>query len=153
MYSRKEASELRQAFWTTFGQYMQPVLGAEGEKVNWINYKTGEKDIAFRMSADKRSATIAITLTHKDPGLRQIYFEQFEQLKPALRQATGEEWDFLPEAYDDWGAPQSRISCSRDGLNIFRREDWPQLISFFKPRIMALDSFWSEAKYFFEALR
>ncbi|RYZ23162.1 MAG: DUF4268 domain-containing protein, partial [Chitinophagaceae bacterium] len=36
---------------------------------------------------------------------------------------------------------------------IFRREDWPELISFFKPRIVALDAFWSEAKYFFEALR
>jgi hypothetical protein len=153
MYSRKEASELRQAFWTAFGQYMQPIPGAEGERVNWINYKTGEKGISFRMDADKRTASVAIVLSHKDAGMRQIYFEQFEQLRPAFLQATGEEWDWLPEAYDEWGAPTSRIACSREGLNIFRKEDWPELITFFKPRIMALDAFWSEVKYFFEALR
>ncbi|TCJ13769.1 DUF4268 domain-containing protein [Flaviaesturariibacter flavus] len=153
MYSRKEASELRQAFWTAFGQYMGPVPGAEGEKVNWVNYKTGEKGIAFRMDADKRTASVGIVLSHKDAGLRQLYFEQFQQLKSAFDAAVGEEWDWLPEAYDDWGAPVSKITFSREGLNIFRKEDWPELISFFKTRIVALDAFWSEVKYFFEALR
>ncbi len=39
-----------------------------------------------------------------------------------------------------------------NGVSIFNKEDWPQLISFFKQRIIALDQFWSTARYGFEAL-
>ncbi|MFA6248901.1 MAG: DUF4268 domain-containing protein, partial [Mucilaginibacter sp.] len=49
MYSKDQASQLKQAFWTAFGQYMGPVLSAEGLRTNWINYKTGVKHIYFRM--------------------------------------------------------------------------------------------------------
>ena len=56
MYSRQEASILKQEFWTSFGLYMNPVLSSEGEKINWVNYKTGEKGIRFKMHADNRSA-------------------------------------------------------------------------------------------------
>ena len=39
MYSRQEASQLRKNFWTSFGQYMRPLPNADGERVNWLNYK------------------------------------------------------------------------------------------------------------------
>ena len=90
MYSKQEASQLRQEFWTAFGQYMSPVLSSEGEKINWINYKTGEKDIFFRINADNKKASIAIELTHKDVGVQELYFEQFQQLKKALHNALQE---------------------------------------------------------------
>jgi len=77
MYTKAEASQLRQAFWTTFGQYMQPVPSAEGGPVNWVNYKTGIKHLYFRMQADNRQATIAIELTMSDAGIRELFFEQF----------------------------------------------------------------------------
>src|SRR6478609_11755981 len=51
MYSKKEAGELKQEFWTKFGQYMNPIPSSDYEQVNWINYKTGEKDIFIRMHA------------------------------------------------------------------------------------------------------
>ncbi|GAA4327524.1 DUF4268 domain-containing protein [Flaviaesturariibacter amylovorans] len=153
MFTRKEASELRQAFWTTFGQYVQPVLSAEGERINWINYKTGEKDIAFRMETGDRDVQIGIVLSHKDAGLRQLYYEQFAALRPSLESALGEEWTWQPEYYDEWGAVSARIYTVREDLLVLRRPDWPEIISFFKPRIIALDAFWSESKYFFEALR
>ena len=69
---------------------MAPVLSAEGEKVNWVNYKTGEKDIYFRMQADNKTASIAIELTHKDAGIQQLYFEQFAELKKLLEESLGE---------------------------------------------------------------
>ena len=153
MFSRKEASELRQSFWTTFGQYLQPVLSAEGERINWINYKTGEKDISFRMETGNRAAQIGIVLAHKDEGLRQLYYEQFVQLRSALEAHTKEEWVWQPEYYDEYGGVTGRIYLEQEDLLVLRRSDWPALISFFKPRIIALDAFWSEAKYFFEALR
>ncbi|MCW3073717.1 MAG: hypothetical protein JWP69_786 [Flaviaesturariibacter sp.] len=153
MYSKKEASELRQQFWTAFGQYMLPIAGAEGEKINWINYKTGEKEVYFKMAADSKSASISIEMAHKDLGLQQIYFDQFQQLRNLLQSVLTEEWDWEPQVADEHNRTISRIITRVDGVNIFDRNDWPKLISFFKPRLIALDAFWSSAKYAFEALR
>lgn len=153
MYTRQQASQLRQEFWTAFGQYMTPVLSVEGEKVNWINYKTGEKDIYFRMKADNKKASIAIEITHPDIGLQQLYFEQFLELKSILQNTLKEDWDWVLHTTDENGKVISKIYTALTPVNLFKKEDWPALISFFKPRIIALDAFWSAAKYGFEALR
>jgi len=153
MYSKQEASQLKHEFWTAFGQYMAPVLSAEGEKMNWVNYKTGEKNIAFRMHADNKSATIAIELSHKDSDIQHLYFEQFIQLRNLLAVSLGEEWAWHLHSPDEHGKTISKISATISGVSIFKKDDWPALISFFKPRILALDEFWSNARYAFEALR
>ena len=153
MFSRQEVSQLKKEFWTAFGQYMKPVPFAEGEKNNWINYKTGEKDIAFKMDAHDKEATIAIEITHADEGLQQLHFEQFSALGHLLPKSIEEEWNWQLHATDDNGKTMSKIYTSHQNVRILNRADWPALISFFKPRIMALDRFWSEAKYAFEALR
>ena len=153
MYSKQEAAQLKKEFWTAFGQYMIPVLSAEGEKISWLNYKTGERNIFFRLQTDNKAASIAIMLTHSDAGIQQLYFEQVCQLKKILNEATGEEWIWQPHTTDEWGKPVSLIYTQLNGVSIFQRKDWPKLISFFKPRIIALDEFWSKVKYSFETLR
>jgi hypothetical protein len=152
MYTKQEASQLRQQFWTSFGMYMAPLSSATGMKVSWLNYKTGEKHIYFRMHADNRSGFIGVEITHPDRSMRLLYFEQFKQLRKLLEASTGESWTWIESATDDHGKEISRIYTAITGVNIFRRETWPELISFFKPRIMALDEFWSNARYAFEAL-
>lgn len=132
---------------------MTPVLSAEGEKISWLNYKTGEKNIFFRLQADNKKASVAIELTHADAGVQSLYFEQFVQLKKFLEEATGETWTWQLHTTDEWGKTISRIVTEKQGVSVFQKADWPDLISFFKPRIMALDEFWSNVKYSFEALR
>ncbi len=151
MYTKQEISKQRQAFWTTFGQYMQPVLSADGEKINWINYKTGISGISFKMDADARQASIAIVLSQPDTGRQQLYYDQFLRLKTMLHTTLGEEWEWQPIIQDEYGKTISRIGTYINS-NIHNNTDWPTLISFFKPRIIALDEFWSMAKYGFEAL-
>ena len=132
---------------------MSPVLSAEGAPINWINYKTGEKDIYFRMNADHQTASIATEIRGKDACLRGLYLEQFQQLQAMLQDAVGEEWIWLPHTQDEFGHGVSRIYTEIAAVSIFKKEDWPQLISFFKARIIALDEFWSTARYVFETLR
>jgi hypothetical protein len=153
LYSKEEASQIRQAFWTTFGQYIAPQLSAEGLRVNWVNYKTGLKNVFFRMHAYNRSALIAIELTHPDPGIRELFFEQFKELKNILHATLGEEWEWQPKFQDEYGKSISRIYQQLNETSIFNKNDRPALISFFKPRIIALDEFWSDAKYAFDALK
>lgn len=152
MFSKQEASQLRKEFWTVFGQYMKPVPSSEGEKINWLNYKTGEKYVVFKMHADNKKATIAIEIVHPDADLRQLYFEQFVQLKNIFETTATDDWIWILHTEDETGKVISKITSEVKDVNVFNKADWPTLISFFKPRIIALDEFWSNAKYAFESL-
>jgi len=153
MYTKQEAAQLKKEFWTAFGQYMTPVLSAEGEKISWVNYKTGQKNIAFKMEADNKKATVAIELSHADTGIQQLYYEQFLQLKNIFESTVEGEWNWHLHTNDEYGKVVSRISTELPGVSVFKKQDWPALISFFKTNIMALDEFWSNVKYSFEMLR
>jgi hypothetical protein len=150
MYSRQEASQLRKKFWTQFGQYMRPLPGVGGEPVNWLNYKTGIKHLYFRMDADNKQATIGIELRNADPVQQQYYFEKFRALETLFQQAIGESWEWELHSIDEDGKPVSRISTGLKGVNVFDTADWPAIISFLKPRILALDHFWSLVKETFD---
>lgn len=153
MYTREQASQLRQAFWTTFGQYIAPHPSAEGVKINWLNYRTGLKHVYFWMHADKQAASISIELTHPDSEIQQLFFEQFQELRSLLHGCLEEEWEWRLHTTDEEGRTLSKIYKEISSVNIFDKNDWPALISFLKPRLIALDEFWSDAKYTFEALR
>ncbi len=149
MYTKEEASKLKQAFWTTFGQYMQPISSAEGIKTNWINYKTGVNGIQFKMDADNAKASIGVVVAQKNKEIQAAQYAQLLQLKTMLRKALGEEWHWQPMMQDEHGKTISQVGTSFSGVSIYRKEDWPALITFFKQRIMALDAFWNEAKHGF----
>jgi hypothetical protein len=153
MYTREEASRIKEEFWTAFGRYMSPVLSAEGLKINWVNYHTRLKDVHFRMDAGKKSAFIAITMEHRDPEIQQMFFGKFEEMKTLLHGMLEEEWVWQLNVRLDDGRIVSRIYKEIGGVSVFNKDHWPDLISFFKPRIIALDSFWEDAKYGFDELR
>jgi hypothetical protein len=153
MYSREEASQIRKTFWTSFGQYMRPIPSAEGQKVNWINYKTGFKSLSFSLDVDKDKAYLGIVLNQKDPDLRSLFYEQLLELKGVLHAQMGEEWIWEEVATNAQYQEISQVYTLLPEVNLFRQEDWPAIISFFKPRLIALDEFWSMGKYHFEPLR
>jgi len=144
---------MRHEFWTTFGQYMAPVPSAEGTKINWVNYKTGEKYIHFKMDAGNKDATIYIEIAHPDAGIQQLYFEQFLQMKIMLYNVLGEEWHWDLHQPNEYGKIISTIGRKLEHTSVMNKDHWPLLISFFKPRIIALDEFWSSARFAFELLR
>jgi hypothetical protein len=149
MFSKQEASQLRKEFWTVLGQYLSPILSSEGEKINWINYKTGVKGLQFKMDADREKAFIGIFIIQPDTQKHQELFAQLLQLKNSLHTTLQEEWTWLPPAHEE-GKLISKTYKEKTGISILKKEDWPQLISFFKPRIIALDEFWNAVKYDFE---
>jgi len=153
MYSKQEVAQLKKEFWTAFGQYMTPVMSAEGEKISWVNYKTGEKNIAFRLEADNKKANVTIELSQPDTGIQQLYFEQFIELRKIFEAAVVGDWKWQLHTTNEYGKMISQIKTELVGVSVFKKEDWPRLISFFKTNIIALDEFWSNVKYSFEMLR
>ena len=153
MYTREQASAIKREFWTSLGTYLAPYRSSEGNRVNWLNYKTGLKNVYFRMDADKRKASIAIEITHADEGIQELFFEQFVELKNVLNGYLAEEWEWELHSSDENGKIISRIFKELNGVSVFKQDDWPALISFFKPRILKLDEFWNDAKYAFDSLK
>jgi hypothetical protein len=150
MYSKQDASTLRQEFWTAFGMYMALHLSSERARINWSNYKTGIGSIRFKMNVDKQHASIGIWISD-DPHHETIY-HQFHQFKNLLEGFTGESWTWNHLKKNREGKVFSSIEISLPAINIFNKQDWPAIISFLKPRIIALDAFWNDIKPAFESM-
>ncbi|MBS1566426.1 MAG: DUF4268 domain-containing protein, partial [Bacteroidetes bacterium] len=43
-------------------------------------------------------------------------------------------------------------SCRLENVNVFSQDQWPAIISFLKPRLVALDAWWQMAKPGFEMI-
>jgi len=150
MYTKEAVARLHQKFWTALGQYMKPVPGASGQPVNWLNYKAGIGHIFFRMNVDKNQASAAIELRHRDEKDRLHYYQQFKSLKQLLENTTGYEWEWEEATTEDNGQSISRISLQLKNVNVLNETDWPAIIAFLKPRMVALDAFWEMVKDGFE---
>lgn len=152
MFSREEASKLRQQFWIKYGRYMKPILNAEGEEINWVNYKTGVKHIFFRLDAEQKFAKIAIEIAHPDAEVNAIIFEQLLAMKAVFADAVNEEWDWVAQATNGNGKSVARVELTLEKVSVFNQQQWPDIISFLKPRIIALDAFWCDVKPIFKDL-
>ena len=104
------------------------------------------------MNADTNKASISIELTHKDLAIQEIYFGHFISLKTIFEEFAGN-WNWEPLKLNNNGQLVSKIYIDKAGLNILNRKDWPELITFFKVNMIALDKFWNCFKYSFEALK
>ncbi|MEL6537421.1 MAG: DUF4268 domain-containing protein [Bacteroidota bacterium] len=149
MYSKEEASKLRHEFWTKFGGMMVHRRSSEGLRVNWVNYKTGIRHLFFRTQVDNSRAYIGIEIHHPDDDIRELFWEQLLELKTYLHGLLGEEWTWDDLHFNDLGRPIGRVFATLDGVSVFRQETWPEIMQFFTPRLVAMDEFWSDARYTF----
>ncbi len=151
MYPKQEAAAIRKQFWISFGQYLAPIPSADGNKINWINYKTGIRFINFKMDVTKDIAYIGIELSNKDAELRNSFFNHFKTMKAELESELQEEWQWEESVYVD-GRQTSRIYQVLGNVNVYDRSTWPGIISFLKDRMVSLDRFWLLHKDIFEML-
>lgn len=150
MYSKAEAAAIKKEFWTSFGLYMKPVTNAEGELINWINYKTGVKHIYFRLDAGTKKAAVSIELTHPTATGRLIAFNKLRSVITVFSSMLSQHWNWQQNYFDEDGSTISKIFIELEGVNIFNKESWPAIISFFKEQMIKLDEFWSLVKVQFE---
>ena len=153
MYSKDEAQQIRKKFWTAFGQYMKLQKSPEGQTINWINYKTGIKDLYFKADADNKSVRIAIEMVQKDVEMQELMFEQFEEFQPLFESQIGKDWMWMRAIFDETGKSISKIELRQENLSIFRESDWPGIIGFLKTNLLKLDEFWNDVKDSFEIFK
>lgn len=150
MAVNKTASQISGEFWTVFGKYMAPVLSAEGEKINWINYKTGVKNLRFNMQVYNNSVLIAIEIDHADILVQQQQFEQFSNFKKQFQFICGSQWQWEEVVVKAENRNCHRVKNTLENVSILNQSQWPEIISFFKTNLILLDEFWSNFKFAFE---
>jgi hypothetical protein len=150
MNTKQQPALVRQQFWTVFGQYMRPVLSASGEKINWVNYKTGIKFIRINLHCSNGEASVAIELSNPEANIRHRHFDQLFQFKKQFQQLGGADWLWQKEGLSDDEKGISTISAIITNVHILNQSDWPQMISFFKERMIALDQFWNDYQFALE---
>lgn len=150
MYSKEEAARIRSEFWTNFGRYMQPVPSASCETVNWINYRTGVKSIRFLFDVERKQAEVSIVLIATDEQKDRMLPVLLE-MQSALNRHSEIEW-MLDTSFFKWDKMHTRIFSYVEDVNIYRKETWPIIISFFKTAMIQIDYTWQEHKEIMEML-
>jgi len=155
MYTKEEAREITTLFWTSFGKYMQKHTSQFQFHNKWVNYKTGVKDVYFRLKIDKSSASVSIELQQKDDGIRELYFQQFEELKRVFTDIVGE-WNWEPNVIYQTTLGNylelSSISISIPEVNLYNKDTWQKAFYFFEEHIVKLDEFWADFNEIFKQL-
>ncbi len=153
MYGKDEAKELKTLFWTSFGKYMRKHKTEYGSKIQWINYKTGVKDIYFRLDADKRTAKVCVDLQHRDEGIRELFYDQFLEVKTVFSDMTGQDWVWLKDYTNEYGHSMSRLFVELEGVNMYNKDHWAGIFTFYENALVGLDEFWNEFKDLFKNLQ
>ncbi len=141
MYSREESKKVRQEFWISFGEYYPR---------KWLLYNTRIKDFSLKFSFTRKLAEVSIDLDATDEIMRQYYFEKMQSLQAILKD------EFLPDAvfaeeYElENGKIISRIYITKEGVNIHKKADWPEVQKWLAEKMDALERFFLEYRDFIE---
>jgi hypothetical protein len=105
------------------------------------------------MEATKNNASISIQITHPDGLSRQLFYDKFLSFRSIIHSTLHEEWSWKSEITDEHGKIISVIYTEVKKVNVYDKNTWPDIISFLKPRMIALDEVWNDIKDAFEDLR
>ncbi|HLW29799.1 MAG TPA: DUF4268 domain-containing protein [Brumimicrobium sp.] len=143
MFSKEERKAINTAFWTRFKEKSGVNKGANGKRINWVNYPTHLKQIYVRLHADTESARFSIDIQDKDEGVRSLIWEQFIELKKVLDQEMIIPAVWEEKAYNSANQPISRISWTLEDVNMYEKEDQHKIYDFFILLSLRFDRFYS----------
>jgi len=151
MYSKDEKKKYTADFWNSFGFYMKK-YNVDFGRIRWVNYRTNVKDIYFRLDVTNKKATFSLELQHKNDGIRELFFEQFKELKVVLEDNIKADLIWEEVAFNSFNQPMSSISEELNNVSIYNRDDWTQIFHFFEKRMIGVHTFWVEFQEIFKDL-
>ncbi|AZQ44116.1 DUF4268 domain-containing protein [Nonlabens ponticola] len=139
MYSKEEAKQVRQDFWTFFGKRYDR---------KWLLYNTGIKDLVLKFEFEDNRAIVGIDLMHDDQFYREYYFDKLLSLKALMFEEVSQELIFDPDYRTESGKIISRIYVYLDNVKIQRKTDWPAVYNFYYKYMDRLEQFYLEYRDF-----
>ncbi len=136
MFSKEEASKLRQEFWTSFGKSFPR---------KWLLYNTKIKDLSLKFFAGRKKATVMIAIEMKDAKKRDAYFDKFLALKSLFQEELpGLEYETNHRL--ETGKIIHRIYLELPNVSIYNKDTWQNIYEFFNKNMDILENLFLEHK-------
>jgi len=146
MFSKEEAKNIRNEFWDSFKSFSARKRRKSGKPAKWLMDSTGIKAVNLKFHVDTEIALVGIDIETISLDRRIELFEKMEGLRKLLDEAMEVpmiwELDYLREN----GKSVSRIYTSIRNVNIYQKETWPEIMSFFWEKMSRLEEFFLEYK-------
>ncbi|WP_438963002.1 DUF4268 domain-containing protein [Nonlabens sp.] len=142
MYTKEEAKQIRQQFWTMFGKRYDR---------KWLLYHTKIKDLVLKFSFEDRRALVSIDIEHEDSFYRDYYFEKMVSLQAILKEEVSQDIILDPDYVLESGKHIARIYVMLEGVKIQKKTQWPKVYEFFYEHMDKLELFFWEYKDFIES--
>ncbi len=138
MYSKEELRQLKKDFWEGYAAFCRNMPEMSGRKDDFL-LNTKMKGVQFRYDATRRGAEVILEINLRDENERLRIYSQLERFRPMMEVdfPEGLIWDF---AYVRPGGKEvCRIYSRREGIDIHRRDDWPEFYLFLSANMLKLE--------------
>jgi hypothetical protein len=153
MYSKAEKKQMKLDFWTSLENKLTEKGKAKGRNIVWMSYPTKVKDLYFRTEISNGSAKLCIDMQFLDDGVREVFFEQFQEFELKLNQAFKSSAIYVKDYEHSNGKIISRIYTEIQNVHLLNKNDWDKMQDFLIYNFLKLDDFWLEFSEVFHNLK
>lgn len=142
MFSKKEAQQIKQEFWTVFGRAFPR---------KWLLYDTKIKDFSFKFNADSRKAEVSLDIEMKDDLYRNAYYEKIWSLENMLKDYVG---DFNKDEFytNESGKVFSRYWVELHNVSVYNKDTWREIFEFFVEKMDGFERFYADFEDYIKAV-
>lgn len=146
MLSKEERKERNEKFWSAFKEVMRKTMSSNGRRKNWATYPTEIRDVYLRLICDGKLTAMCLDIQFKDASVREIVWEQLGELKSVMDASMKQKGVWIENHLTKEGHTINRIQWELPEKNFYNDEDWAEIHTFFKTRLIEFDSFYQEFK-------
>jgi len=146
MLSPEDRKAHNTQFWSGFKLLMRQHNTKTRRGVNWLKYPTDIKDVYLRLHCDNHGAFVFFDFQFKSPSVREIVWEQMQELKVVLEKEMGTQGIWTKDLTASEGFVFDRISWENRSFNYYHQEEWKSIHIYLKERILAFDRFYQDFK-------
>lgn len=146
MFTREEQKQINKQFWDAFRIHMKKHLSSNGRKMNWINYPTDVEILFVRMEVNSNSAKLCFDSQSRDSSIRDIIWEQLEELKNVIELNVGTDAIWTRNLSNQALQQFDRIYWEIQHVNYYKRDDHPIIFNFLETKLLGFDLFYQEFK-------
>lgn len=141
MYSREEAKKLSLEFWELFSKRCEVHPELRSKKKKWILHRTKIRGFALRFEISRKDAQVMLELHHRSEDQRLMAYEAVERYKLILEEGFQNEliWEFYHQR-EDSGQEVCRIYTVLEGVDLHRKNQWPDIYNFFIENMLLLEN-------------
>ncbi len=153
MFTNDEKKNLTKRFWNDLNEKLSISGKMKGRNIDWMNYPNKINHLYFRMEATTELVRFCIDLQFLDAGVREVYFEQFEEFKILLSENMPYDLKWLKSYNHPNKKTIARIYAELNEVNIFDEKTWPSAHQFLQDNFLAFDEFWQDFGEIFRNLK